>query len=670
MDLAVPRSAGSVVRSSIYQLRVGESLTCYLHILGGGKIDYRARDLLKGMLRCFGIPFHEAPGEAEAECARLQILGLVDAVWSQDSDCLMFGCTLWLRDDRWAIEEGTKDRSKGSTDKNKKYAKIVRAEDLQTHLHLDREALVLFAMLAGGDYGKGLVGCGPKTAMKVVKRGLGQSLCMCRSQQGCDAFGLQLDQVLRASGGHGVVVPHGFPDFKTLVMYNSPKVSSDESLRNSAKLNLDNARPINELKLLEFTSSRFSIWGLGYMNWVGLVLLTRYMSRRSPALPRELLHGIRLTERRINKTDNANPAQKLERKLKFSPFGLTSLQRKDFEGERQGYWDGDSKTHFDPNHRVTFEIPKYWLRKVLPPEILDPPPPEPKKRRPLEPKKTPPKAKRPIAASEASEPSATAKKKQKTVQKFTPDSLSIEDAQAVASTPKIRNARPPAPPSERRDRKIPACHVKDIIEISDSEDKLRLPVPRRPMPSSVRSTISQVIDFGSPSSSEVELDLTQLVATGNHRVVNTLSRRKAHRLTLSPELDGSDDENLQLALRLSRRSICPVHRYRISPARSRIEHSRHLPCLPNELKRFRNFQRAVARTLVDFRRGNHTQNLQSGLLHLSEQEFLAQQLRTSICLHQGARQQAMDLRHLARLRMFARHAFGIYNTTWVFHPCP
>jgi hypothetical protein len=104
MDLAVPGSAGSVVRSSIYQLRVGESPTCYLHILGGGKIDYRARDLLKGMLRCFGIPFHEAPGEAGAECARLQILGLVDAVWSQDSDCLMFGCTLWLGRDQGQIE--------------------------------------------------------------------------------------------------------------------------------------------------------------------------------------------------------------------------------------------------------------------------------------------------------------------------------------------------------------------------------------------------------------------------------------------------------------------------------------------------------------------------------------------------------------------------------------
>lgn len=55
---------------------------------GQGKIDYQKRDLLKEMLRCFGTPYHEAPGEAEAECACLQVLKLVDAVWSQDYDCL------------------------------------------------------------------------------------------------------------------------------------------------------------------------------------------------------------------------------------------------------------------------------------------------------------------------------------------------------------------------------------------------------------------------------------------------------------------------------------------------------------------------------------------------------------------------------------------------------
>lgn len=136
---------------------------------GGGKIDYRARDLLKEVLRHLGIPYHEAPGEAEAECARLQILGLVDAVWSQDSDCLMFGCTTWIRDDRVVKEKGTHDRSKENTQKSKKSAKIVRAQDLKQRLQIDREGLVLFAMLVGGDYdAKGLPGCGQKIAMKAV----------------------------------------------------------------------------------------------------------------------------------------------------------------------------------------------------------------------------------------------------------------------------------------------------------------------------------------------------------------------------------------------------------------------------------------------------------------------------------------------------------------------
>lgn len=70
--------------------------------MGGAKIDYEARKLLKELLRHFGIPYHEAPGEAEAECARLQQLRIVDAVWSQDSDTSIFGCDFLIRDDRVA----------------------------------------------------------------------------------------------------------------------------------------------------------------------------------------------------------------------------------------------------------------------------------------------------------------------------------------------------------------------------------------------------------------------------------------------------------------------------------------------------------------------------------------------------------------------------------------
>lgn len=93
---------------------------------GSGKINYEERRLLKDLLTYFRIPHHEAPGEAEAECARLQQLGVVDAVFSQDSDTLMFGCSLLVRDDRVAKAKGNNDRSKENT---KKSGTSVRVSD-------------------------------------------------------------------------------------------------------------------------------------------------------------------------------------------------------------------------------------------------------------------------------------------------------------------------------------------------------------------------------------------------------------------------------------------------------------------------------------------------------------------------------------------------------------
>lgn len=143
----------------------------------GRKVDQKDRELLKNLLEAFGIPFLDAPGEAEAQCCRLQTAGLVDAIWSQDSDCLMFGCTLWLRDHRVAKEEGYDNRNKGHTKKAAKEVRAVRSKDIEGKSRLKREGLVLFAMLAGGDYGKGLHGCGPETALKAAQLGIGINLC-------------------------------------------------------------------------------------------------------------------------------------------------------------------------------------------------------------------------------------------------------------------------------------------------------------------------------------------------------------------------------------------------------------------------------------------------------------------------------------------------------------
>lgn len=97
--------------------------------------------LLKELLLNFGIPYIDAPGEAEAECCHLQSLGLVDAVWSQDSDCLMFGCSLWLRDLRVPKEEGYDNRDKGHTKKAAKMVRVVRAETLREQHRLGRRAV-------------------------------------------------------------------------------------------------------------------------------------------------------------------------------------------------------------------------------------------------------------------------------------------------------------------------------------------------------------------------------------------------------------------------------------------------------------------------------------------------------------------------------------------------
>ncbi|KAK3394073.1 PIN domain-like protein [Podospora didyma] len=53
--------------------------------------------LLKMLLQNLCVPTCDAPGEAEAQCARMQQLGLVDAGWSEDSDVFMFGCTQLVR---------------------------------------------------------------------------------------------------------------------------------------------------------------------------------------------------------------------------------------------------------------------------------------------------------------------------------------------------------------------------------------------------------------------------------------------------------------------------------------------------------------------------------------------------------------------------------------------
>jgi Holliday junction resolvase YEN1 len=105
------------------------------------------------------------------------------------------------------------------------------------------------------------------------------------------------------------------------------------------------------------------------MDWVAPTMLTRFLADRDHSLLREAVHDIKRIATRKKKGDNS---AQFERKITFSPFGLTQLRRRVFEGEMHGYWCNPLIQVFDPGYRVECEIPVYLLEKVLPEKMLNP----------------------------------------------------------------------------------------------------------------------------------------------------------------------------------------------------------------------------------------------------------------------------------------------------------
>ncbi|KAF7327682.1 hypothetical protein MKEN_00347600 [Mycena kentingensis (nom. inval.)] len=104
------------------------------------------------MLSLFGIPYITAPMEAEAQCAELVQLGLVNGVITDDSDVFLFG---GLR-----VYKNMFNQSKT--------VECFLMSDLARELGLERDALVRLAYLLGSDYVEGLPGVGPVVAMELL----------------------------------------------------------------------------------------------------------------------------------------------------------------------------------------------------------------------------------------------------------------------------------------------------------------------------------------------------------------------------------------------------------------------------------------------------------------------------------------------------------------------
>lgn len=214
--------------------------------------------MAKRLVKLFGFHIHDAPGEAEAECALLQQQGVVDAVLSEDVDTIMFGCTLTLRN--WS-SEGTRAA------KTPTHVSVYDIRDLgQGETGLDREGMVLVALMSGGDYiPEGVPGCGIKVACEAAKAGFGKRLCRIKrsDQDALRVWREELMSELRTNESKffrvkhkALTIPDEFPSMEVLRYYTHPVVSQAEAIER-LKRELPSRREVDIAGLRAFTAETF-----------------------------------------------------------------------------------------------------------------------------------------------------------------------------------------------------------------------------------------------------------------------------------------------------------------------------------------------------------------------------------------------------------------------------
>ena len=119
----------------------------------------------KTLLGFLGIPHVQAPSEGEAQAADLAKRGVVWAAGSKDYDSLLFGAPrlvrfLTISGTEWLPSQGRARRLR---------PEIIDVEPWLKNLGLSREQLIDAAILIGTDFNDGVLGIGPKKAIKLLR---------------------------------------------------------------------------------------------------------------------------------------------------------------------------------------------------------------------------------------------------------------------------------------------------------------------------------------------------------------------------------------------------------------------------------------------------------------------------------------------------------------------
>lgn len=121
------------------------------------KVTRQHADEAKQLLKLMGIPYIEAPCEAEAQCAAMVKAGLVYATATEDMDALTFGSNILLR--HLTFSEA-----------RKMPVQEIHLDKVLEGLNLTHSEFVDLCILLGCDYTDSIRGVGPKRSIELIKQ--------------------------------------------------------------------------------------------------------------------------------------------------------------------------------------------------------------------------------------------------------------------------------------------------------------------------------------------------------------------------------------------------------------------------------------------------------------------------------------------------------------------
>ena len=118
------------------------------------------------LLQLLGIPWIQAPSEAEAQCAFLARNKEVWAASSKDYDTLLFGAPRLLR----FLTLTGKEYLPSQRRSRPLHPELIDLRDCLTTWQLTHQQLIDVALLIGTDFNPGVKGIGPKRALKAIQQ--------------------------------------------------------------------------------------------------------------------------------------------------------------------------------------------------------------------------------------------------------------------------------------------------------------------------------------------------------------------------------------------------------------------------------------------------------------------------------------------------------------------